>query len=234
MMNHTYVRKEPEDIWLLMEQPSTTYMALDSFVDFTSKRLAAASLVLLGLACSSPSLEPVAPWLTHFPITSSVRGPEVTYSPPPPSIPARKTPDKLAHIQARFGLNKTQLAQACQVQRQTIYDWYAGRFEAEGKNAQRLDELYKLALSLEQSSPTPIPSKLTEKALANSKSLSELLAARTLREAEIRSAVSELMAIASSRRPSLAQRRAALGLSSPSASERRETLAGTLDDLSKG
>lgn len=233
MIKHTYSRREPDDIWLLMELPSTTYMAFDTFVDVTSRRLAAASLVLLGLACSSPSVDPVAPWLIHFPITSSVRGPEVI-APPPAAIPAQRTPEKLAHVQARFGLNKTQLAQACQVQRQTIYDWYAGRFEAEGKNAQRLDELYRLALSIEQSFPMAIPSKLSDKALANSKSLSALLSTRTLREAEIRSAVAELVTMANTRRPSLAQRRAALGLLSPTASERRENLAETLDDLIEG
>jgi hypothetical protein len=231
MIQHMYISKELDDIWFPMERPSTTYRAFGSFVDFTSRRLAAASLVLLGLACSSPNIDPVAPWLTHFPITSSVRGPEVTYSPPPLTIPARRTPEKLAHIQARFGLNKTQLAQACQVQRQTIYDWYAARFKAEGKNAQRLDELYRISLTTAQGFPMSVPSKLSDKALGNNKSLSTLLSVRTLKEAEIRFAVAELMILASNRKPSLAQRRAALGLASPSTSERRENLSEALDNL---
>lgn len=49
-----------------------------------------------------------------------------------------------------------------------------------------------------------------------------------------RSGLANLLRRANNRRPSLAQRRAALGLSSPSASERRENLAETLDDLTGG
>jgi hypothetical protein len=48
------------------------------------------------------------------------------------------TAAQLDEIQGFFGLSKSQLAKACRVQRQTIYDWYARRFEAEGRNAQRL------------------------------------------------------------------------------------------------
>lgn len=54
------------------------------------------------------------------------------------------------------------------------------------------------------------------------------------RHPALKTLASEIVTIASNRRPSLAQRRAALGLSSLSASERRENLAEILDDLTKG
>src|SRR5439155_1457842 len=128
----------------------------------------------------------------------------------PPTITVPETAEKLAVVQARFGLNKTQLAQVCQVQRQTIYDWYAGRFDAEGKNAKRLDELYSLARD-SASLVNAVSPKLTDKALASGKSLFALLSARTLKEVELKTALSELRALADRRRPTLAERRAALG-----------------------
>ena len=234
MIEQPYIVMEPEEAWYLIEPPSTTCVSFDGLVAVKSRHLAAASLVLLGLVCSSPSVDPVGAWLVQFPITSSVRGPEVAYRPPPPVIPARQTAEKLAYVQSRFGLNKTQLAEACQVRRQTIYDWYAGNFEAEGKNAHRLNELYRIALSIERDFPRPVPAKLSAKTLANRKSLAALLSTRAPKQVAIRSAVGELMNVASSRRPSLAQRRAALGVSSPSSSERRKNLSENLDDILDG
>jgi hypothetical protein len=48
------------------------------------------------------------------------------------------TAEQLAAIQSTFGLNKSQLTVASSVKRQTIYDWYAGNFEVEGSNSERL------------------------------------------------------------------------------------------------
>jgi len=232
-MKTTILAQSPEAVWLMLTPPSTTYtnVSFEQFVDLAARRLAATSLVLLGLACSSSNVEPIAPWLEHFPIVSSVRGPEITYRRPPPSTTVPNTAEKLAAIQGRFGLNKTQLAQVCQVQRQTIYDWYAERFEAEDKNAERLAELYSLAR--ESATAASLSTRLSERRLVSGKTLFTLLSARSLKRTDIMAAVSELRAIADRRKPTLAERRTALGFSERSAEERRALLATTLDDVIK-
>ncbi len=229
-MKTTILAQGPDAVWLMLTPPSTTTnVSFEQFVELTARRLAATSLVLLGLACSSSHVEPVAPWLEHFPIVSSVRGPEITYRRPPPITTAPNTAEKLAAIQGRFGLNKTQLAQVCQVQRQTIYDWYGERFEAEDKNAERLGELYLLAREL----ATSLSTKLSERPLVSGKTLLALLSARSLKQTDIMAAISELRAIADRRKPTLAERRAAQGFPERSADERRSLLAATLDDVIK-
>jgi DNA-binding XRE family transcriptional regulator len=233
-MKRTILAESSDAIWLMLASPSTTYthMPFDLFVDRTARHLAATSLLLLGLACSSSNAEPVAPWLEQFPIVSTVRTPEITVRRQRAPVVAPDTAEKLAVIQTRFGLNKTQLAQVCQVQRQTIYDWYAGRFDAEGKNAQRVEDLYSLARDSANMLNAVSP-KLCDKPLESGKSLFALLSARTLREAVIKSALSELRVVADRRKPTLAERRAALGFRERSVDERRALLASTLDDVSK-
>lgn len=233
-MKRSIIAESADTVWLMLAPPSTTYtnVPFDTFVDLTARRLAATSLVLLGLACSSSSAEPVAPWLEQFPIVSTVRTPEITYRRPRAPVAIPDTAEKLALVQTRFGLNKTQLAEVCHVQRQTIYDWYARRFDAEGKNALRVDDLYSLARDSANLLNSVSP-KLCNKALESGKTLFALLSARTLREPDIKAALSELRAVVDRRKPTLAERRAALGFRERSAEERRALLASTLDDVSE-
>jgi len=233
-MKQTILAESSDAIWSMLASPSTTYtnMPYDVFVDRTVRRLATTSILLLGLACSSSNAEPVAPWLERFPIVSTARSTEVMFRRPRASIAVPDTAEKLAVIQTRFGLNKTQLALVCQVQRQTVYDWYAGRFYAEGKNAQRIDDLYSIARNSANILNAVSP-RLCDKTLESGKTLVALLSARTLRDREIKAALGELRTVADRRKPTLAERRAALEFREPSTEERRVVLASILDDVSK-
>ncbi|HEY5961135.1 MAG TPA: DEAD/DEAH box helicase family protein [Polyangiaceae bacterium] len=65
-----------------------------------------------------------------------------------PQLPVQPLPttgEQLAAVQSALGLNKSQLAEVCAVKRPAIYDWYAGNCAADGANAARLAQLYRVA-----------------------------------------------------------------------------------------
>ncbi|HMA97652.1 MAG TPA: hypothetical protein VKP30_33435, partial [Polyangiaceae bacterium] len=104
----------------------------------------AAMVLAFVVPMSSSNARPEDCWAPVFEQSSSI------YNSPFREKPRTRVPvdellpltaERLAAVQSFFGLSKTQLAQVCRVQRQTIYDWYAGNFEAEGDNASRLRRL---------------------------------------------------------------------------------------------
>jgi hypothetical protein len=66
----------------------------------------------------------------------------------------------IAHV---FGLNRTQLSEACTVRRQTIYNWLRG-MESEGSNRDRLVGLYVIATELQSRGVTIEPHLVTRSA----------------------------------------------------------------------
>jgi len=84
-------------------------------------------------------------------------------------------------VQAFFGLSKSLLAKACRVQRQTIYDWYAGNFEAEGENEDRLQQLWRLTERLSAS----VPAMMVQRKRQDGSSLATLLAAEQLDDSAV-------------------------------------------------
>ena len=110
------------------------------------------------------------------------------------------TAEQLAGVQSFFGLSKTQLAQVCKVQRQTVYDWYAGNFEAEGRNARRLAELYGIIEQLRRDGRKPLPSRVVARALLSGSSLLDLLSTTEVDGAAVGAIVAQLDETAASMR----------------------------------
>jgi DNA-binding XRE family transcriptional regulator len=110
------------------------------------------------------------------------------------------TAEQLAGVQSFFGLSKTQLAQVCKVQRQTVYDWYAGNFEAEGRNARRLAELYGIIEQLRRDGRKPLPSRVVARALLSGSSLLDLLSSSEVDSAAVGAIVAQLDETAASLR----------------------------------
>jgi DNA-binding XRE family transcriptional regulator len=147
--------------------------------------------IAIGLSLSSPNTSEVAAQLSRFPQSSSANpNDDFTVRPSVQQLPS--TAEKLAAIQSTFGLNKSQLATACSVKRQTIYDWYAGNFEAEGSNADRLAALYRLVTTIRRSGLQPVSSKSADKSLANGESLLELLGKDDVSHPQVLAAVQQL------------------------------------------
>ena len=191
----------------------------------------AVAAVALPLAMSSPQVVPEVLWAGLFPQSSSVRPTSADPSP----WHARALPssgEQLALVQQMFALNKTQLAEACLVQRQTIYDWYAAKFEAEGDNARRLGTLYRLARSFKERGHPPLAPKAAERQLENDGSLLDLLRASHVDAQRIRHAAVQLRAVmppptATSAR----EQRERLGWRPRSEQQRADQLASNLDDI---
>src|SRR5690606_26948214 len=95
------------------------------------------------------------------------------------------TAEQLGRVQAFFGLSKSLLAKACRVQRQTIYDWYAGNFAAEGENAERLQQLWRLTERLSAKGLESVPSIMIQRKRQDGSTLASLLAAEQLDEAAV-------------------------------------------------
>lgn len=102
------------------------------------------------------------------------------------------TAEQLAAVQTFFGLSKTQLARVCKVQRQTIYDWYAGRFEAEGNHARRLARLYGVAERLRSDGFRPLSVRVVARALSSGNTLLDLLSADDVDGQEVGGIVAQL------------------------------------------
>lgn len=149
--------------------------------------------------------------------------------------PLRNTAEQLRDVQECFGLNKTQLARACKVQRQTVYDWFARKFEAEDSNAQRLAELTKVASDLMAEGALSLNARAASRTLSSGETLMELLEADRLDRLKLRSAHAALSAPA--RRPSAPgarDLRNRFGWSAPTEERTRDILRSNLDDLSDG
>jgi DNA-binding XRE family transcriptional regulator len=145
------------------------------------------------------------------------------------------TAEQLAEVQRCFGLTKTQLALVCDVQRQTIYDWYARHFEAEADNARRLGALYKLARFLRTAGLQPLAPKLVERKLDQGQALLDLLRAPVPDQRAIRNVATHLNTLAVARRErSAAAVRERYGWKPLTQDQRDENLDSNLDSLSDG
>lgn len=193
---------------------------------------------LLVASLSSPVEHPEHWWEPYFPLASSVSDEQAGALMGCPEAAPRfmpRTAELLADIQLWWGLTKSQLAEVCGVSRQTVYDWYAGKFEAERDNARRLGRLYGLAHSLETEGHRALSIKVVERALKGGGSLLDLLRAQTLDEAAIRAVFSDLdVATAERRSRNAAASMARLGWREPSEEERDRALEENFDSLVDG
>lgn len=187
---------------------------------------------------SSSSLVAEEHWAKMFPQSSTVFATHPDVQPAkagaaPRALPA--TAKQLAVIQSFFGLSKTQLAKACKVQRQTVYDWYAGKFEAEGANARRLAELFAIARGLEEGGRRPLSAKLVRRALASGLTLLDLLTAEVIDADKVVRVFSALDAQNAQRRAKGAVAlRERLGWARPTTQSENESLEDNLDTLVDG
>lgn len=106
---------------------------------------------------------------------------------------------QLTAVQTRFGLSKVDLAKACGVQRQTVYDWYKDKFVPMSENARRLSALFDLAKEAKTRGILALNPRLAIRPLTSGRRLPELLAAETLDREEIHRALAELSGIESTR-----------------------------------
>src|SRR5690606_9698811 len=109
---------------------------------------------------------------------------------PPEILPT--TAVQLAAVQGFFGLAKTQLAAVCGVQRQTIYDWYAEKFQAEGAHARRVGQLYKLVTRLTNVGLDALSGRVATRHLMTGKTLLDALREEQIDEREVMALVAEL------------------------------------------
>lgn len=149
----------------------------------------------LTVPLTSSSAHAEQQWAGLFPQSSTLHNepPDVrpvVAKPVTQILPATAT--QLAAVQGFFGLAKTQLALVCGVQRQTIYDWYAGKFEAEEENARRLARLYTLVSRLRESGLAPLTGRLASRALNTGKTLLDVLGENEIDEREVTALVAQL------------------------------------------
>jgi DNA-binding XRE family transcriptional regulator len=171
------------------EHPGSTWQGHD--LGHRPANPVALTTIAVGLLLSSPNVSEVAARYSRLPQSSTISPHEDSVLPTQVQ-PLPSAGEQLAAIQSTFGLNKSQLANVCAVKRQTIYDWYAGNFEPEGTNADRVAALYQVVRAIRRSGFQPVPSKATEKPLASGKSLVELLRDHELDARQIRAAVAQL------------------------------------------
>lgn len=129
---------------------------------------------------SSPNSHAEQAWLRMFPQSSTVslavRDVRSAKSSRAPRV-LPSTAEQLTRLQSFFALSKTQLAQVCGVQRQTIYDWFAGNFEAEGNNARRVAQLFGIAREMKAGGAQPLSARDLARALSDGTTILSLLAA---------------------------------------------------------
>jgi len=206
----------------------------------SSSRIVPQAAIMLALAVpmSSSSARPEDCWARVFDQSSSV------YNSPFSEKPTARievqdvlpvTAELLAAVQSFFGLSKTQLAQVCRVQRQTIYDWYAGSFEAEGDNARRLTRLYNLAEGLRSEGREPLSTRVVRRALSSGNTLLDLLAGDDVRLVEVAGVVAQLDQATSERRTrSAAAARERLGWGPTTEEAAARNLEANLEDVADG
>lgn len=188
--------------------------------------------VAVGLLLSSPQTSEIADQLSRLPQSSSTnRDYDFTIRHAVQPLPS--TGEQLAAIQSTFALNKSQLATACGVKRQTIYDWYAGNFQAEGGNADRLATLYRLVMTIRQSGLKPLPSKAAERRLPDGASLLDLLSQEDMNSQRLVAAVGLLQSPAASGESAREQRKR-LGWQPLTEEQRDANLQSNLDSFLDG
>jgi hypothetical protein len=196
--------------------------------------------VMIGNSLTSPDVHAALHWAILFPQSSGL------HSDPPdaeallaghirePSL-LPSTAEQLGMVQAFFGLSKSLLAKACRVQRQTIYDWYAGNFEAEDENAERLLRLFELTEELRGSGLTPLSASVAQRRRDDGSGLASLLTAEQIDRAAILRLCDQLGKATVQRRDrGAAALRRRLGWAEPDEQSRAETLAANLDSLVDG
>jgi len=102
------------------------------------------------------------------------------------------TAEQLTLLQAFFALSKTQLAQICRVQRQTIYDWFAGNFEAEDNNARRVAQLFAIARDVKAAGAQPLSARDLTRVLSDGSTILSLLGADDASADRVGSVVAQL------------------------------------------
>lgn len=151
----------------------------------------------------------------------------------PAAMLLHTTAEQLGKIQESFSLNKTQLARICKVQRQTIYDWFAQNFEAVDDNAERLAQLFAIAIQFKTVNGPPLDSRAATRTLASGETLLELLTSDRVDEAKVLAACEALSRITERRNSGSSARelREKFGWEEPTEGRSREILEGNLDDL---
>jgi DNA-binding XRE family transcriptional regulator len=198
----------------------------------------AALALALAVPLSSPSVRPEEQWARVFPQYSTVLSSLQEGSPTRGTHAPRVLPhtaEQLATVQTVFGLSKTQLAQVCGVQRQTVYDWYAGNFQAEGNNERRLARLFDIAEKLQAAGRRPLSARVVTRALGSGNSLLALLTDEDADRDEIGAVVAQLEeATAAMRSRGASATRDRLGWKATSTESAEENLESNLDDFVDG
>jgi hypothetical protein len=196
--------------------------------------------VMIGNSLTSPDVCAELHWAILFPQSSSLHsdppGAEVIlagHARESSLLPT--TAEQLGRVQALFGLSKSLLAKACRVQRQTIYDWYAGNFEAEGENAERLQQLWRLTERLSAKGLQSVPSAMVQRKRHDGSTLAALLSAEQLDEPAVERLCDQLAAATIERREhGAAALRDRLGWKDADDESRAETLTSNLDSFVDG
>lgn len=159
------------------------------------QRVLWATLALAAAPVSSSSSQAEYEWLPMFPQSSTVSSgaPDVRPAKPqrvPYVLPI--TAEQLTLLQGFFALSKTQLAQVCGVQRQTIYDWFAGNFEAEGNNARRVAQLFGIAKDLRAAGVRSLSARDLTRILSDGTTILNLLGADRVSPDVVRAVLAQL------------------------------------------
>lgn len=195
---------------------------------------------MIGNSLTSPDVCAELHWANFFPQSSGLHsdppGAELIlagHAREPSLLPT--TAEQLGRVQAFFGLSKSLLAKACRVQRQTIYDWYAGNFEAEGENAERLQQLWRLTERLRANGLESVPSAMVQRKRHDGSSLAALLVAGQLDESAVERLCHQLGAATTQRRErGAAALRRRLGWKDADDESRAEALTSNLDSFVDG
>jgi hypothetical protein len=195
---------------------------------------------MIGNSLTSPDVRAASHWAFLFPQSSGLHSdpPEAElilrgHIQEPSLLPT--TAEQLGRVQAFFGLSKSLLAKACGVQRQTIYDWYAGNFEAEGGNAERLQRLWRLTERLSASGVASVPSTMIQRKRHDGSSLAALLTEQQLDDSAVERLCHQLLATTMERRErGAAALRRRLGWKDADETSRAETLSSNLDSFVDG
>ncbi len=217
---------------LLLEAWSTS-VAPSQSTDRT--RVPASFPFVLPLSSSSSRAE--HDWLAMFPQSSTLRCDAADLPTASPRIP-QVLPDtarQLVTLQARWGLTKTQLAQICRVQRQTIYDWLAGNFEAEGNNARRLADLFAFTCDLQATGAQPLSARDLTRMLSDGTTILSVLSTDRLDLRHVRAILDRFQEDGHAiRSRSAAAARERYGWQPLSESEAERNLEANLDDFVDG
>lgn len=144
---------------------------------------------------------------------------------------AVSTPERIRDTLRYLGVAKTQLADACRVSRQTLYDWLEGRFEPEAGNAERLEAIHSLAI-VARDAGAPLSAKLVQRQLTSGRTFAEMLADERPSYEELRGVVSALASSTAARKGQSAQAvLERLGGKMPPRDDQDATLDENLRDL---